>query len=129
MPVAAVVTVSSRLPGLLGPAGWRVLSDGRPLAALPGAAATAAALRAEGWTVTDVPDAATAARLSDDVVVLAALGETDAPDAVAGAPEPAGVRLLDVVAVMDRLRSPGGCPWDAEQTHASLRGVPGAAAG
>lgn len=28
--------------------------------------------------------------------------------------------LLDVVAVMDRLRSPGGCPWDAEQTHASL---------
>ena len=21
---------------------------------------------------------------------------------------------------MDRLRSPGGCPWDAEQTHESL---------
>ena len=31
-----------------------------------------------------------------------------------------GERLLDVVAVMDRLRSPGGCPWDAEQTHRSL---------
>jgi XTP/dITP diphosphohydrolase len=31
-----------------------------------------------------------------------------------------GSRLLDVVAVMDRLRSPGGCPWDAQQTHASL---------
>jgi XTP/dITP diphosphohydrolase len=31
-----------------------------------------------------------------------------------------GQRLLDVVAVMDRLRSPGGCPWDADQTHASL---------
>ncbi|HSY15361.1 MAG TPA: MazG family protein [Jatrophihabitantaceae bacterium] len=28
--------------------------------------------------------------------------------------------LLRAVAVMDRLRSPGGCPWDAEQTHASL---------
>lgn len=28
--------------------------------------------------------------------------------------------LRDLVAVMDRLRSPGGCPWDAEQTHASL---------
>ncbi|OMQ13763.1 nucleotide pyrophosphohydrolase, partial [Modestobacter sp. VKM Ac-2676] len=27
-----------------------------------------------------------------------------------------------MVTVMDRLRSPGGCPWDAEQTHASLRG-------
>ena len=32
-----------------------------------------------------------------------------------------GLRPLDdLVAVMDRLRSPGGCPWDAQQTHASL---------
>lgn len=31
-----------------------------------------------------------------------------------------GDRLFDLLAVMDRLRSPGGCPWDAEQTHASL---------
>ena len=31
-----------------------------------------------------------------------------------------GARLLDLVAVMDRLRSPGGCPWDAGQTHESL---------
>jgi len=29
--------------------------------------------------------------------------------------------LLRAVEVMDRLRSPGGCPWDAEQTHDSLR--------
>lgn len=28
--------------------------------------------------------------------------------------------LRRLVAVMDRLRSPGGCPWDAEQTHATL---------
>ncbi len=28
--------------------------------------------------------------------------------------------LLDAVAVMDRLRSTGGCVWDAAQTHASL---------
>jgi XTP/dITP diphosphohydrolase len=28
--------------------------------------------------------------------------------------------LLRAVAIMDRLRSPGGCPWDAEQTHSSL---------
>jgi XTP/dITP diphosphohydrolase len=34
--------------------------------------------------------------------------------------EQPGARLLDLVAVMDRLRSPGGCPWDAEQTHRSL---------
>lgn len=31
-----------------------------------------------------------------------------------------GSALLAAVAVMDRLRSPGGCPWDADQTHASL---------
>ena len=41
-------------------------------------------------------------------------------DTVVRAPEPPGAALLDAVAVMDRLRSPGGCPWDAEQTHASL---------
>jgi XTP/dITP diphosphohydrolase len=28
--------------------------------------------------------------------------------------------LQRAVEIMDRLRSPGGCPWDAEQTHASL---------
>lgn len=28
--------------------------------------------------------------------------------------------LARAVQVMDRLRSPGGCPWDAEQTHRSL---------
>ncbi|MGB3040960.1 MAG: MazG family protein [Candidatus Nanopelagicales bacterium] len=33
---------------------------------------------------------------------------------------PLGSRVLELVAVMDRLRSPGGCPWDAEQTHESL---------
>ena len=28
--------------------------------------------------------------------------------------------LIRLVAIMDQLRSPGGCPWDAEQTHESL---------
>ena len=28
--------------------------------------------------------------------------------------------LQRAVEIMDRLRSPGGCPWDAAQTHASL---------
>ncbi len=31
-----------------------------------------------------------------------------------------GQALLDLAKVMARLRGPGGCPWDAEQTHASL---------
>ena len=30
------------------------------------------------------------------------------------------LQLQRAVEVMDRLRSPGGCPWDAEQTHRSL---------
>ncbi len=29
--------------------------------------------------------------------------------------------FADLVAILHRLRSPGGCPWDAEQTHATLR--------
>jgi XTP/dITP diphosphohydrolase len=122
-----VLTVSPRLPGLLNPAGWRALSAGRPLAALPGAATTAALLRAEGWELSDVADLDAVAELPDDAVVLAGMAEIAAhpvpgADVVVGAPEPTGIGLLDVVAVMDRLRSPGGCPWDAEQTHASLRG-------
>lgn len=31
-----------------------------------------------------------------------------------------GERLLDLVRTMARLRGPDGCPWDREQTHASL---------
>ena len=39
---------------------------------------------------------------------------------VVGSWDVPGSRLLDAVVVMDRLRSPGGCPWDATQTHESL---------
>ena len=49
-------------------------------------------------------------RLPDPPDVEVVVGSWDVP----------GARLLDLVAVMDRLRSPGGCPWDAEQTHESL---------
>ena len=31
-----------------------------------------------------------------------------------------GSQLARLVEVMDQLRSPGGCPWDAEQTHETL---------
>ena len=55
--------------------------------------------------------------------------EAAAPSGAPGAPGAPSAReappversgLAELVAVMDRLRSPGGCPWDAEQTHASL---------
>jgi MazG family protein len=51
---------------------------------------------------------------------------TDPDDLLSHVPEGpvpssrAGERLLDLVRVMARLRGPGGCPWDREQTHASL---------
>ena len=123
VPLALVVAVSARLPGLLSPAGWRAVSGARRLVALPGAATTAAALREEGWAVAEAPDIAAAHADPEPVVCLAGPGERpEGVPVVEGAPEPAGSALLDVVAVMDRLRSPGGCPWDAEQTHASLRG-------
>jgi XTP/dITP diphosphohydrolase len=31
-----------------------------------------------------------------------------------------GSHFTQLVVVLDQLRSPGGCPWDAEQTHQSL---------
>lgn len=34
---------------------------------------------------------------------------------------PKGHAVQRLVAIMDRLRSPGGCPWDAEQTPESLK--------
>src|SRR5436190_3117316 len=52
--------------------------------------------------------------------------ETPAPAPIAGVPsgEPPshlrGERLKDLLKVMARLRGPGGCPWDAEQTHQTL---------
>ncbi|RPJ35777.1 MAG: nucleoside triphosphate pyrophosphohydrolase [Verrucomicrobiaceae bacterium] len=33
---------------------------------------------------------------------------------------PAAAQLARLRAIMHRLRAPGGCPWDAEQTHESL---------
>jgi tetrapyrrole methylase family protein/MazG family protein len=35
--------------------------------------------------------------------------------------KPTGRLFEDLVAVQARLRAPGGCPWDREQTHATLK--------
>ena len=104
------------------------------------------ALRDSGVTVVVPPDSA-AIFLGRDLVTRAAAGAqvvwvvssdgdpglTDvvagevsrlpqAPDVevLLGSHDVPGGRLLDLVAVMDRLRSPGGCPWDRAQTHTSL---------
>jgi XTP/dITP diphosphohydrolase len=51
---------------------------------------------------------------------LGALEGMPAPDLVEVGGGVPGHEVLSLVGVMDRLRSPGGCPWDAEQTHESL---------
>jgi XTP/dITP diphosphohydrolase len=99
------------------PVGGEVL----PVAALP-------ALRATAQVVADttIPEkvAIAAGAVADTpsgtdwVLLTTDLTQAPAADEVIGAPR--GSALLDAAAVMDRLRSPGGCPWDAEQTHASL---------
>ena len=133
-----LVACSPRTPaGLLSWPAWQALHSGR----VETAAAESAQLpylRAAGVDVDVVPPPDPAqlclrAESGQDVVWFAPDAELVRElgrRAVAGGPpvelvhgsyDPPGARLLDVVAVMDRLRSPGGCPWDAEQTHDSLR--------
>ncbi|MFI7482848.1 MazG family protein [Kocuria sp. M1R5S2] len=45
---------------------------------------------------------------------------TDNVPETQGVPGRTGQRFTELVAVMDRLRSPGGCAWDGRQTHESL---------
>ena len=46
-------------------------------------------------------------------------GSTPVPEGPVPASQ-GGERLLDLIKVQARLRAPGGCPWDAEQTHQTL---------
>lgn len=41
-------------------------------------------------------------------------------DVTPAVPQGTGERFEELVSVMNRLRSPGGCQWDGEQTHESL---------
>jgi XTP/dITP diphosphohydrolase len=113
--VRAAGIVVHRLPARTATAGPSEMDD-------PAAARAFRALARGGTTVVWLAGPA------GDSGFVRALGDLVAREPVGGAEvevvygswDPPGARLLDVVAVMDRLRSPGGCPWDAEQTHASL---------
>jgi len=100
LPVAGEVLPAAALPAMR--AAERVYAD----ATVPEKAAIAAG------AVAGAPAGA------DWVLLTTDLTQAPEADEVIGAPR--GAALLDAVAVMDRLRSPGGCPWDAEQTHESL---------
>lgn len=136
-------------PGLLSAAAWRVIDgpDARvhagdpdhpilgflddqdvPIELIEGESAEVAEEllkeAANGATVVWLADPSG----GDEQLVLA-LGELltgsgDTPEVelelLPGSYDLPGAKLLDLVAVMDRLRAPGGCPWDRKQTHGSL---------
>jgi len=139
-----LVATSPRLPaGLLSWHGWAALRSGPVLAGaesaqvlavrdaeidvtlLPGVPTTQAAglrerARARGvacWLAGPDGDPGLARAVGD---LVAREGGGAELEVVYGSWDPPGARLLDAVTLMDRLRSPAGCPWDAEQTHASL---------
>lgn len=139
-----LLVTSPRLPaGLLTGAAWRVLDSAGLVAvrdaSTPVARALAAAeievmelhsawsddlleLAADRWVVwlaAEDGDEPLARALAEAVVLRAAEGRPG-PDVelLVGSFDPPGARLLDAVAVMDALRE--RCPWDREQTHASL---------
>jgi len=72
------------------------------------------------WLVGDDGDPALTEALAPAIASRSENGSSVELEVVHGSYDLPGSRLLDVVSVMDQLRSPGGCPWDAEQTHSSL---------
>ncbi|WP_233153739.1 MazG family protein [Kineosporia sp. R_H_3] len=147
--VVILVTSPRVAPGLLSWPAWEALTEAGTVLAAGLEPGWPEALADAGVTVedlADVPVAERAGRLleaSDGGRTVVWLGSPDGDpgltDALAehltrravaarppevelltGSHDVPGSRLLDLVAVMDTLRSPGGCPWDAEQTHESL---------
>ncbi|MER7888265.1 nucleoside triphosphate pyrophosphohydrolase [Micromonospora sp. NPDC094482] len=138
-----LLVTSPRLPaGLLTAAAWDVV---RSAPVLTGAESElTAAVRAAGAEVTVVDGPATQALLdavaahgtavwlagpAGDESLARELGLRLAREPglaelelMYGSWDPPGARLLDAVAVMDRLASPGGDPWKRAQTHQSLAG-------
>lgn len=137
---------SPRVPaGLLSRDAWRALDTADRVLAAAVDEPLPLALADDGVTVTAVDERTaheraralvTAARERETVWIGSADGDPGLSDAIASevsrledAPEVEvligswdveGGRLLDAVAVMDRLRAPGGCAWVAAQDHESL---------
>lgn len=144
MPARIVLLVTSpRLPaGLLTAAAWDVVRRHPVLTGAESELTTA--VRAAGAEVTVVDGLATQALLdaaaahgvavwlagpAGDESLARELGLRLAREPglaelelMYGSWDPPGARLLDAVAVMDRLASPGGDPWKRAQTHRSLAG-------
>ncbi|HYN29003.1 MAG TPA: MazG family protein [Dermatophilaceae bacterium] len=143
--LALLLTTPRVAPGLMTYAGWQAVASASRLLAAGPEEPVAVAVGDAGFAVETAPadgppDLARllveGAREAEVVWLGSADGDPGLTDAIAsevsrledppevevvvGSWDVPGARLLDVVAVLDRLRSPGGCPWDAEQTHVSL---------
>ncbi|MEU8327219.1 nucleoside triphosphate pyrophosphohydrolase [Micromonospora sp. NPDC048839] len=138
-----LLVTSPRLPaGLLTSAAWDVVRGHQVLTGAESELATA--VRQAGAEVTVVDGPATqplldAVATHGTVVWLAGPAGDEAlarelglrlarqpglaeMELMYGSWDPPGARLLDAVAVLDRLASPGGDPWKRAQTHRSLAG-------
>jgi MazG family protein len=78
----------------------------------------------DGWGLVADPDSPRVVELARAGARVTA-GPARPPDGLTAAhaapvARRAAAALADVVVVMARLRGPDGCPWDREQTHASL---------
>jgi XTP/dITP diphosphohydrolase len=141
--VLTILLSSPRVaPGLLSWEAWSALRAAERVLAGAGGHPQVPALRAAGVIpeVVDMPTGAAAlaaflsaadsasggpvvwlapAGESADPALLSALSAVEVPVRVLhGSHDLPGAHLLDVVSVMDTLRV--SCPWDREQTHASL---------
>lgn len=137
-----LVTSPRVAPGLMSWPAWRSISAADRRLACSSDLPVARAVAAAGYPVSVAAcsvEELTAAAATSDVVWLASddeagwlparLAETLTPGGANTAPgvevevlhasyDVPGARLLDLVAVMDKLRT--SCPWDREQTHRSL---------
>jgi XTP/dITP diphosphohydrolase len=135
-----LLVTSPRLPaGLLTAAAWDLVRANPVYTAVP--TAQSAALLSAGVPVEVIepsPELLVAALAEHDTIVWLAGPAGDQEFArqlglrlarepslaelelAYGSWDPPGARLLDAVAVMDRLASPGGDPWKQQQTHETL---------
>ncbi|GGT18422.1 MazG family protein [Nonomuraea spiralis] len=135
MPLIVVTTSPRVAPGLLSDQAWQALRSG-PVLTATDSHPQLPYLAAAGIEVEVVaPDAVGLSRRAvrervvwlagDDEDFMRAIGRAaislDEPpliEVVPGSYDLPGSRVLDLVAVMDRLRTE--CPWDRKQTHESL---------
>ncbi len=143
MPRIVLLVTSPRLPaGLLTAAAWDVVREAPVLAGAeseltvairsagaevrlldgPAVPALLDAVAAHGtvvWLAGPAGDETLARELGLRLAREPGLAELEL---MYGSWDPPGARLLDAVAVLDRLLSPGGDPWKRAQTHHSLAG-------